>query len=155
MLYFGEATVGIEIKSARDDLNRLPAQAASFSRYFEYMNLVADIKYVDHAINILPNWWGVFGISRGNCRTKLTKVRGPSRNPSVKNEHLLELLWKSELLSLLGRVQQEEGSSDRLAKRELRKALVCSAKSDELRQWSLNAIIDRQHWRGMRLHQAN
>lgn len=154
MLYFGESTIGVEIKSARDDLSRLPAQAASFSEYFEYMILVADAKFVGRAIDILPEWWGIFEISKRKDRTKLLKVREPNRNPSVKNEYLLEFLWKSELLSLLERVQKA-ASGERLAKRDLRRELVCNADANELRRWSLNAILDRQDWRGIRLQKAS
>lgn len=153
MLYFGETTVGIEIKSARDDLSRLPAQAESFSQYFEYMILVTDSRFVSRAIEMLPKWWGVFEISKRENRTKLVKVREPSQNPSVQSESLLEFLWKSELLSLLEKIRQPESNS-RLAKKDLRKELVCNADSDELKQWSLNAILERRDWRGIRLQKA-
>lgn len=154
MLYFGDTTIGIEIKSASDDLSRLPAQAASFDQYFEFLILVADAKQIARAIKILPSWWGIFEISKHDGRTKLFKIRDPERNPIAKSEHLLELLWKSELLSLLEQIQEAE-SVARLAKRELRQELVNKAEDDQIRQWSINAILNREDWRGTRLPKAS
>ena len=154
MVYIGGATIGIEIKSARDDLKRLPEQATSFSQYFDYLILVADEQLIVGATEILPNWWGVLDITRQDGRIKLKWVRKPTRNTSVKTEQLLELLWKKELLSLLGRTQKTD-SVQRLRKRDLRKKLVFNADEDELRKWSINAMLSRQNWRGIRLHQPN
>ena len=114
MLYFGDSTIGVEIKSARDDLSRLPAQAASFGQYFDYLILVADGKQVNRATEILPSWWGIFEISKHDGRTRLIKIREPERNSNAKSEHLLELLWKCELFSLLEQIQDAE-SGERLA----------------------------------------
>jgi hypothetical protein len=154
MLYFGDSTIGVEIKSARDDLSRLPAQAASFGQYFDYLILVADDKQIDRATKILPSCWGIFEISNNDGRIRLTKIREPRRNRNAKSELLLELLWKSELLSIFDRVQDAE-SGERLAKRDLRKELIHYAEDDQIRQWSISAILNREDWRGIRLPKAS
>ena len=150
MLYFGDSTIGVEIKSASDDLSRLPAQAASFDQYFEFLILVADVKQVARATKILPSWWGIFEVSKHDGRTRLLKIRDPERNPNARSEYLLELLWKSELLSLLEQIHEAE-SAERLAKKDLRQELISKAEEDQLRKWSIDAILNREDWRGIRL----
>lgn len=154
MLLVGNETVGIEIKSARDNLSRLPAQANSFSRYFDYMILVTDSKFVEPATKFLPEWWGIVEISNSTGRTRLAKIREPLRNPAQVSKNLLEFLWKSELLSLLDRAQQTTANKRR-AKKTLRDDLACSVNADDLRTWSLDAILGRQNWRGVRLQKAS
>ena len=153
MLLVGNVTVGIEIKSARDNLSRLPAQANSFSKYFDYMILVTDPKFVESATKVLPEWWGIVEIARYEGRTGLTKIRKPLPNPAHVSTILLEFLWKSELLSLLERVQDSEVNKRR-AKKVLREKLASSVNAEDLRVWSLGAIINRQNWRGVHLRQA-
>lgn len=154
MLYFGDSTIGVEIKSASDDLSRLPAQAASFDQYFEFLILVADVKQVARATKILPSWWGIFEVSKHDGRTRLLKIRDPERNPNARSEYLLELLWKSELLSLLEQIHEAE-SAERLAKKDLRQELISKAEDDQLRKWSIDAILNREDWRGIRLPKAS
>src|SRR4029077_16865607 len=51
--------IGIEIKSVRDDVTRLPAQAAAYSKCFDRMVLVVDESLVAKATPPIPTWWGL------------------------------------------------------------------------------------------------
>ncbi len=50
---------GYEIKSASDNLIRLPNQQEHYRKVFEKMTLVADEKHVEHAVKIVPDCWGL------------------------------------------------------------------------------------------------
>src|SRR4051794_29813491 len=49
---------GFEIKSSRDDLDRLVHQERAFSATFEQMTLVASSGHVGPALAKVPAWWG-------------------------------------------------------------------------------------------------
>ena len=86
MLFVGEFTVGIEIKSAQDSLSRLPTQSEAYSRYFDYLILATDEKFVRKALEILPEWWGVACVLHTGTRLALRQVRRAKPNPELNAE---------------------------------------------------------------------
>lgn len=59
---------GYELKSERDTLRRLPAQIDVYSRVLDFATLVVAQKHHDHALPLLPDWWG--GASRLDRRRR-------------------------------------------------------------------------------------
>jgi len=93
---------GIELKSERDTLERLPNQASLYSEVFDRVTLVVASRHFGKARAIVPEWWGLTEASRrSDGRTELREVRPSTSNPSPQALQIARLLWKSEVLSLL------------------------------------------------------
>lgn len=93
---------GYELKSARDTLKRLPAQAELYNQVFDRVTLVAADRHIQRYQGKLPQWWGV--ILASPCAAsgvELHHVRDPSLNPLIDPLQVARLLWKSEALALL------------------------------------------------------
>ncbi len=84
---------GYEIKSAADNLSRLPRQVDLFGKVIDLMTVVCAPTHRRDATSIVPRWWGVMLAERG----VLTPVRQARPNPSVSIEWMLQLLWRHEL----------------------------------------------------------
>jgi copper homeostasis protein CutC len=64
----GDIMHGYEIKSAADNLERLPVQQEHYGKVFEKMTLVADERHVDHAVKIVPKCWGLIAVGMRDGR---------------------------------------------------------------------------------------
>lgn len=91
---------GYEIKSARDTLQRLPAQIEAYTKVFDYLTIVTEEKYCDKIIEIAPDWVGVLVCSNIKGQ-EVNTVRKGNLNPYRDGFHLADLLWKEELISIL------------------------------------------------------
>lgn len=95
---------GFELKSERDTLERLPAQAALYNQVFDRVTLVVAAKHAAKAADIIPDWWGVSLAVGGPCKTvDLALEREPSRNPGLQPLQVARLLWRAEALVILER----------------------------------------------------
>lgn len=113
---------GYEIKSERDTLVRLPAQAAAYGSVFDYLTLVVADSYVERAAAIVPAWWNIVVAEGRDGRVHLRDARRGARNPGVKARVLVELLWKDEVLEELearGGARGFRGSSRKILWEEL------------------------------------
>ena len=72
---------GFEIKSASDTLDRLQAQAATYSRVLQRVTIVADEVHVPTVRAMVPRWWGMWRVSCEQGR--------------------FQLLWRDEVIALL------------------------------------------------------
>lgn len=136
---------GYEIKSARDTLARLPAQAAAYGVVFDFVTLVAAAGHLDRAAALLPPWWGLRLAEPTGTRVLLTEVRPATRNLSVDPYHVAQLLWKVEALELLDRHGGARGFRSKATFaiwRELTRRLALHELQGEVR-----AMLKlRQHW---------
>jgi hypothetical protein len=139
--------VGYELKSARDTLTRLPAQAELYSQVFDRMYLVAAQRHVDHALPFLPPWWGILAAVEDQDVVRLEEVRRAAPNPAVSPIQLARLLWRSEALAILERSGLARGvksaSREKVAER-LSSAMDPVALAFEVRR----ALKDRAGWLG-------
>ncbi len=151
--FIGAHLVGVEIKSPQDNLSRLPSQSEAFSRYFEYVMLVADHGFIPEAEKIVPNWWGLASIQIMDQRVRFRQVRRPKQNPSMDIAAFVQLLWKEELVSL---VHQLLGTrpSIRSPKRELRNMLMSLPDTDLLLRRAVELMTRRTDWRATPLSAA-
>lgn len=100
---------GFEIKSDKDTLERLPNQAHSYSKIFEYLYLVVGVKHIEKAAVMLPTYWGIYSAEKKNNITQLNEVRPSSRNENQDAFAVASMLWKSEALSLLDKYNLLKG----------------------------------------------
>lgn len=92
---------GYELKSARDNLDRLPGQVETYGRVLDYVYLVVADNHLDQARRIVPPWWGVVVAKAGQNGVVLKQRRKARRNPSVDPYSVAQLLWREEALALL------------------------------------------------------
>lgn len=92
---------GFEIKSASDNLDRLPAQQNSYNKIFDHMTLVADEKHVVQAMKIVPPWWGLVVATKVDDKVRLEEIWRSQLNPKVDSYALCQLLWRDEALEVL------------------------------------------------------
>ncbi|MBO9100014.1 MULTISPECIES: sce7726 family protein [unclassified Rhizobium] len=92
---------GVELKSDRDTLERLPSQAALYSRVFDRMTLVVGSKHIEKALPLIPTWWGVIAATWNGQEVELEDVRKVDKNPKPDAFLLAQLLWKDEALLVL------------------------------------------------------
>ena len=93
---------GIEIKSARDDLSRLPTQVDVYNLIFNKITLVLAEKFLDDAKKMVPSWWGLVTVTEGpRGGIHLNKIRVEKPNIDVKMDSLVRLLWRDEVIRLL------------------------------------------------------
>lgn len=103
------ALAGYEIKSDRDTLDRLPLQAELYSRVFDRMTLVVGRKHVSHAIDLIPQWWGVTVAKGVAGAVELRERRRGRVNPNRDPFLVAQLLWKDEALGVLEKYGQAKG----------------------------------------------
>ena len=92
---------GYEIKSDRDSLRRLGAQAVLYSRVFDQVTLVCGDRHVSQALDFVPSWWEVLRIVPTAQGPIFKSVRRGRKNPNRDILALTELLWREEAMALL------------------------------------------------------
>ena len=94
---------GYELKSDRDTLQRLPFQAALYSKVFDRVELIVGSRHAEHAAKLVPDWWRVTIASMVGDQVKLKMLRNRPgrRNRNVDPLLVAQLLWKNEALAIL------------------------------------------------------
>lgn len=138
----GQGIDGYEIKGDRDDLARLPAQAASYGRVFDRLTLVASSRHLREAERVLPGWWGL-ALVRDDSRC-IESVRAAGGNPELDPGALVRLLWRDEALAA---VEARLGRQPRTTRRELCTRLVDLMPQEELRNLVCRSLRERATWR--------
>ena len=123
---------GFEIKSAADSLARLPRQVLLYSAAFHFCTIVLAEKHLEHALTIVPPWWGVRLVEGA----RLVVHRPASYNASARPERLL---WYREL--------------DRALRRfELFERAMAAQRADEAesrRRWGAACVAHRPYKQAM------
>jgi hypothetical protein len=92
---------GFEIKSDRDNLDRLAGQAALYNRVFDRVDLVVGARHLATARRRVPRWWGILLATPSGGAVVLEQVRRAERNPTPEPAVAAALLWRDEALSIL------------------------------------------------------
>jgi hypothetical protein len=101
---------GYELKSARDTLDRLDAQAELYNQVFDHMTLVTAEKHYYKACRKIPKWWGIsIAVPQKDGSVRLRTSRKGKCNKGTVPLQVARLLWRSELLDLLIRYGLEHG----------------------------------------------
>lgn len=115
LVYHAAEIHGYEIKSDRDTFARLfdrrspeirkiePApeylstvcgQAAGYSRVCDFCNLVTTAAWADMAMDLLPDWWGVWLADIAFIQP----LRVAKQSPEISNRCRIQQLWKAEAI---------------------------------------------------------
>lgn len=138
---------GFEIKSASDTLKRLPKQQEAYSRVFDRVTIVCDVRHTDDVAKIIPDWWEIIEAwAAGEGDIELTVVRRGRHNPAPESLAIAQLLWRDEALQLLEERQLAGGV------RAGTRAALCARLATmlppvELRRAVRRALKERTEWR--------
>ncbi len=93
---------GYEIKSERDTLDRLLAQAEVYNRVFDTVTIVVADRHLKTAEALVPAWWGIdVATAIGDGHVRIDDLRDGFANPSIDPSAVVQLLWRDEALALL------------------------------------------------------
>lgn len=140
---------GYEIKSDVDTLRRLPLQQQFYSDVLDKATVVVGQRHLEHALQVLPEWWGVRTVSRGVRNAVRMELLRPARlNPSVNKMAVATLLWRDEISALIS-----ARNPDKTALRGDRAAL-CERLGEvyslaEIRTLVREQLKRRTTWRGL------
>lgn len=139
---------GYEIKSDLDTLNRLPDQIDAFSAVFDKLTLVVGKKHLYHAINLLPDWWGVL-LAKVDADGAIVfySIRKARKNLKQDPRSIAKLLWREEALQILEKRNKAKGiRSEKRAVIYERLANTISVRSlkEKVRD---TLLVSRQDWR--------
>ncbi|ASA23368.1 sce7726 family protein [Paenibacillus donghaensis] len=135
---------GYEIKSDKDNLNRLPRQISFYNRLFQRMTIVSSRKYYEPICEMVPEWWGIKIISADSTRL-IEKRKGRLQNNQDK-ELLLRLLWKKDLEGLVDFLSLPKKIKN-LKKNQLLEIFSQEADLNLLREYTYQALKNRPNWR--------
>jgi hypothetical protein len=100
---------GYEIKSDFDSLDRVEAQIAAFGRYADTLTFVAGRRHAFTLLRELPLWCGVTLAYRINTGVSLVELRESRQNPVLDMPSRVSLLWRAELLRIIGLSSRSPG----------------------------------------------
>ncbi len=92
---------GYEIKSDRDNLERLGHQVVVYGGVFDKVTIVVGTRHIDGIERLIPRWWEILE-ARGNHSGVVFKThRSGSPNRSRSARALVQLLWLETSIRLL------------------------------------------------------
>lgn len=96
---------GYEIKSAKDTLDRLMTQIDIYRQTLQKLTIVAAPKHVTGIMTIAPEWCGVIAAEQGpRGGISFHVLRNAVANPEINPIMMAHLLWRDEVINLLGQV---------------------------------------------------
>ncbi|WP_442757121.1 sce7726 family protein [Mycobacterium sp. 5-140-3-2] len=140
------ALSGFELKSASDTLKRLPAQVEVYSRVLDFCTIVVAENHLDHALPLIPPWWGCIAARWDGKEAVLDEIASPQRNYAVDAYALAQLLWRDEALAALEEVDAARGYRSK-PRRALWERLTQVVEIDVLRELVRDGLRSRERWR--------
>src|SRR5262249_15456965 len=137
---------GYELKSDLDTLRRLPAQVAVYSKVLDRATLVVGERHRDHAVAVLPAWWGVIVAKRAAGVVILGDDRPGRWNDEVDAYAVAQLLWREEALAILTDRGLDRGVRSK-PRQMLWQRLAEEVSVSQLRAAVRQKLKDRAGWR--------
>lgn len=143
---------GYEIKSEQDNLERLPSQIESYNKVFDTVTIVTGENHMSKITDIVPEWWGIYYVSKKNGKLHLKRERQPKINREVDAFYLCQMLWKNELLELLSINGIKKGTK---SKSRFALSNIAAEKIDKqtIMNFVREKLKSRDSWRAVQLQQ--
>jgi hypothetical protein len=135
-----------EIKSANDNLDRLPKQQACYNKVFDRVTLVVDEKHVEKAVAIVPPQWGLISVTKSGDGALISEIWPARKNYAQDPLALTQLLWREEAIRVLAERNMARGYRTK-RRRYIWKAIVEKVSLEELRDAVREALKARTEWR--------
>lgn len=104
--------VGYEIKSDLDSLRRLPRQIDAYRDVVERAYLVVGERHRAAAVDLVPDWWGVWLARRSSSeKVGLSELRRGRLNPSINPLAVTTFLSRRDLVDALTAMGERQLSS--------------------------------------------
>ncbi|HIV16787.1 MAG TPA: sce7726 family protein [Candidatus Alectryocaccobium stercorigallinarum] len=100
MMIVPDAVYGVEIKSDADTYARIAGQIRDYDKYCDYNIVVAGSSHGLHIKEHVPEYWGIITAELADGKFDFYFLRRPERNPKMKLEKKLSVLWRPELARL-------------------------------------------------------
>lgn len=138
---------GYEIKSAKDNLDRFATQIDIYRQTLQKLTLVAAPKHVAGIMSHAPEWCGVIAAERGpRGGINFQVLRNAAANPEIDPVMMSHLLWRDEVIELLG--QAGYAPKDLRRPRKQLYKMLCEAMTLREITASIRAFMaQRQTWR--------
>lgn len=137
---------GYEIKSAADNLDRLPTQQASYNKIFDKLTLVVDACHMESALNLVPQCWGLIVAQNVYGKAELNEIWPPRQNYAIDPYCLSQLLWRDEAWEILKQRKIGRGLWDK-PRKVLWRTLAANVPIEDLKEIVRHTLKNRQGWR--------
>jgi hypothetical protein len=137
---------GIEIKSERDTLERLPSQEKIYSKILDTVTLVTGENHIQKATEMVPNWWGIILAKQSHKNIELKEVRPARTNQNIEPYSVAQLLWRDESLAILTSFNLANGIRGK-PRSYLWEVLADNLPLDSLCSIVRETLKKRQRWR--------
>ena len=138
---------GYELKSARDNLERLPHQVECYSKVFDRVTIVVAANHLDDASEIVPDWWGVkCAVLGARGAVHFRQRRRPKTNRQVCPLAVASLLWRAEAAAVAEKFALA-AAVGRKTRGRLHVLLAQELPTNILRQAVRDALKARGDWR--------
>jgi hypothetical protein len=138
---------GYEIKSAKDNLDRFATQINIYRQTLQKLTLVAAPKHVAAIMSHAPDWCGVIAVEQGpRGGINFQVLRNAAANPEIDPVMVAHLLWRDEVIELLG----QAGYAPKDLRRPRKQLYEMLCKAMPLRQITASIrtfMAHRQRWR--------
>lgn len=139
--------IGYEIKTEKDNLNRLAGQVKAYSEVFDKAYIITSSKHLAKVIETIPEWWGIYLIlDKPRKGYTFATFRKATSNKHKDSYGLVQLLWKSEVIEILN-VHFNQATKARQTKDELYYLLAEQCSITNLSQIVLHYLKSRDAWR--------
>lgn len=146
LFIYDQFFTGIEIKSERDTLIRLPNQIETYNRYLEKIEIIVGSKHLSKVTDLVPKWWGVTSVNSNGENISFKTQREARLNPLFRPESLLEFLWKDEMVELLTLYGYHKGIKSQ-CRYDLRDFARNFVSHKELKFFVFDFMQRRMNWR--------
>ena len=146
---------GYEIKSQRDNLNRLPAQIEYYNAIFDTMTIVAYSSHVNKVLEIVPEWWAINSVVEDNGSLKLVQVRDGTYNHETNILNITMLLWRDEMIELLLSTNDISIGLGGKTRKQLSSILVNTIAHATLAEHVRRILKSRQEWKAVLIQRLN
>jgi hypothetical protein len=92
---------GFELKSDYDSLCRLPEQVQAYGMVCDRVTLVVGERHAEHAVQLVPDWWGVLLVRSGAGRAIFRDLKLPQINPMLDPLAIAQLIRRSEATAVI------------------------------------------------------
>ncbi|MBE0472118.1 MAG: sce7726 family protein [Methyloprofundus sp.] len=138
---------GYEIKSAKDNLQRLTEQLREYRRSLQKLTIVVAPNHLDKVLSISPEWAGIIEAQKGpRGGISFSCIRKASMNPEVDGAALAHLLWRKEAIELLIK-RGIPGKELKKPRKQLYEIIANEISQTELLLWIKEKFIARETWR--------
>lgn len=139
--------IGYEIKTDKDTLSRLSSQVLAYNEVFDKVFIVTGEKHLTKALEIVPQWWGVYLIKP----TPVGKItfqcfRRAKVNKTKSSFGIAQLLWKTEVLEIMSAYLNIIAKQN-TTKHDLYNILSMTYAPKKLGAIALQYLKTRQGWR--------